>query len=58
METKQVVAAFFFGCILCYIFGQILVCLAKQKKPPPPKKIEVKPINENGFNTIPNEWKK
>ena len=32
METKQVVAAFFFGCIFCYIFGQILVCLAKQKK--------------------------
>ena len=24
----------------------------KKKKLPPPKKIEVKPINDNGFNTI------
>ena len=58
METKQIVAAFFFGCIFCYVFAQILVCVAKQKKTPPPKKIEVKPINDNGLNTIPNEWKK
>ena len=58
MNTKQIVAAFFFGCIICYIIGQILICMLKQKKLPPPKKIEVKPINDNGFNTIPNEWKK
>jgi len=58
MNTKQIVAAFFFGCIICYIFGQILICMLKQKKLPPPKKIEVKPVNDNSFNTIPNEWKK
>lgn len=55
MNTEQIVAAFFFGCIICYIIGQILICMLKQKKLPPPKKIEVKPINDNGFNTIPNK---
>ena len=57
MNTKQIVAAFFFGCIICYIIGQILICMLKQKNYHL-LKIEVKPINDNGFNTIPNEWKK
>jgi len=43
METKQIVATFFVGCIFCYVFGQILICLAKQNKKELPTKIQVKP---------------
>ena len=58
MNTKQIVAAFYLWMYNLLYNRSNINMYVKTKKLPPPKKIEVKPINDNGFNTIPNEWKK